>query len=142
MQTSVVQEGRETVIRIPNALLGSAEVLSFMAFLEKTAPPKATQQTTKIRDQFELLFQTWKLETGLLSSGTAIVNHAAYQKIISLGEAVLPFLLMKLQQDPQHLFYALFQITGENPVPFAHAGNLEKMTADWLSWGKTKGYLN
>ncbi|MCC6727212.1 MAG: hypothetical protein IT258_22095 [Saprospiraceae bacterium] len=92
-------------------------------------------------ERFEQFFSTWKTETALLSSGTAMVNHPAYQQIIGMGDAVIPFILIKLREDPQHLFYALFKITGENPVPAAHAGDLPKMTADWLAWGKSKGYI-
>jgi hypothetical protein len=96
----------------------------------------------KVRDQFEDLFNKWQSETALLSSGTAIVSHKTYLQIINLGEKVIPFILLKLQDNPQHLFYALYQITGENPVPLTHAGNLKLMTADWLNWGHSKGYLN
>ena len=88
------------------------------------------------------MFQKWKSETALLSSATSIIKHPAYRQITDMGEIVLPFILIKLQNDPQHLFFALHQITGENPVPYAHVGNLEKMTADWLNWGYQKGYLN
>jgi hypothetical protein len=93
-------------------------------------------------ERFEVLFQRWKKETALLSSGTAIVGHPAYQEVIEMGDAVVPFILIKLQEDPQHLFYALYKITGENPVPKAHAGDLDSMTADWLDWGRQKGYLD
>ncbi len=102
---------------------------------------KATGSHTTA-NQFESLFQEWKAETALLSSGTAIVTHPAYQKIIQMGEAAVPFILIKLLEDPQHLFYALYKITGENPVLKQHAGNLTDMTADWMNWGKQKGYLN
>ncbi len=129
----------ETLIRIPNALLNDKEVQSFLSFLEKTVPSKPTK---KIRDQFEELYQEWKSETALLSSATAIVSHKAYLQIIKMGEVVIPFILLKLQKDPHHLFYALYEITGENPIPFIHAGNLEKMTNDWLQWGQEKGYIN
>jgi hypothetical protein len=135
----IEQIENETIIRIPNAMLQSIEVQAFMSFLEKKQP---TNPQKNIRDQFEELFQKWQSETAFLSSGTAIVSHAAYLQIVRMGEVVIPFILLKLLENPQHLFYALYQITGENPVPLTHAGNLQKMTHDWLSWGHTKGYLN
>jgi hypothetical protein len=131
----------ETLVSIPNVLLNRTEVQNFFDFLEKNTSKKKNT-VLKTRDQFEQLFQTWKSETALLSSATAIINHAAYQKIIQMGEKVLPFMFIKLQNDPQHLFYALYTITGENPVPLAHAGNFKKMTADWLNWAAQKGYIN
>ncbi len=135
----IKQIENETIIRIPNAMLQSQEVQAFMSFLEQKSPIKKQKN---VRDQFEELFQKWQSETALLSSGTAIVSHTAYLQIVSMGEVVTPFILLKLLENPQHLFYALYQITGENPVPLAHAGNLQQMTLDWLSWGQTKGYLN
>ncbi len=99
------------------------------------------EKSTPLSDRFEAMFRQWKSETALLSSGTAIVTHPAYQEIIQLGEEVLPFILIKLREDPSHLFYALYLITGENPVPKEHVGKLPLMTADWLAWGEKQGYL-
>lgn len=135
----IKQIENETIIRIPNAMLQSQEVQAFMSFLEQKSPIKKQKN---VRAQFEELFQKWQSETALSSSGTAIVSHTAYLQIVSMGEVVTPFILLKLLENPQHFFYALYQITGENPVPLAHAGNLQQMTLDWLSWGQTKGYLN
>jgi hypothetical protein len=118
------------------------EVQSFMLFLEKNSNEKPSKTIVKTRDKFEKLFQKWKSETALLSSATAIISHPAYRQIMEMGEVALPFMLIKLQQDPQHPFYALYQITGENPVPYDHAGDLKKMTSDWLNWGCKKGYIN
>ncbi len=102
-------------------------------------PPKPNR---KIAEQFEALFQQWKDETKYSSSGSEITNHPAYKSIIALGEAVVPFILIKLKEDPQHIFYALFKITGENPIQPQHAGRLSKMTEDWLKWGVENGYIS
>jgi hypothetical protein len=103
---------------------------------------KNALQSNTVSARFETLFQQWKRETFLSSSGSEITNHHAYQSIIEMGQPVVPFILIKLKEDPQHLFYALFKITGENPVQPEHAGSLSKMAADWLEWGVQKGYLN
>ena len=132
----------ETLVRIPNAMLDRTEVQVFISFLKDNTAAQSSATVPKTCDQFEALLQKWHNETALLSSGTAIVSHAAYTQIIGMGEVVIPFILMQLQKNPQHLFLALFHITGENPIPLSHAGNLEKMTADWLDWGYKKGYLN
>jgi len=93
-------------------------------------------------EQFEQLFQQWKKETLMSSDGDEIIRHPAYRQIIGLGKQVVPFILIKLQEDAQHLFHALFKITGENPIQPSHAGQLGKMTTDWLNWGKKNGYLS
>jgi len=95
----------------------------------------------QLAERFEALFQQWRNETLLSSSGSEITNHPAYRVIIELGPSVVPFILIKLQEDPQHLFYALFKITGENPVKPKHIGMLTKMKEDWLEWGAIKGCL-
>ena len=138
----IEQIENETLLRIPNEMLNRTEVQMFMAFLRENTSVPSLKKTKKVRDQFDELFQKWQAETALLSSGTAIVSHTAYTQIIGMGEVVIPFILMQLQKNPQHLFFALYQITGENPIPLSHAGNLEKMTADWLDWGYKKGYFN
>ena len=66
--------------------------------------------------------------------------HPAYQQIIGMGEYALPLIFQALQREPDHWFWALGAITGENPVPDAHAGDLDAMTSDWLSWGDAHGY--
>lgn len=136
-----MQIANDTLISIPNSLLGSSEVTAFLRFLEANTDRKTNLSDAKTQAKFEVLFQQWKSEVALLSSASAITQNAAYQQIIAMGASVIPFILIKLQQDPQHLFVALYQITGENPVPLEHAGHLEKMTNDWLEWGSKKGYI-
>ena len=110
--------------------------------LRLVLPKKKASKKQDLANRFEALFQQWKKETALFSSGSAITNHPAYQSIIEMGQFVVPFILIKLQEDPQHLFYALYKITGENPVPKAHAGYLDLMAKDWIEWGSQKGYVN
>ena len=71
---------------------------------------------------------------------TKFILHPAYQRIIGMGPAVLPLVFRELRQAPDHWFWALACITGENPVPQEHAGALKAMTRDWLNWAKDKGY--
>lgn len=75
----MVQLSDETLISVPNSLLESSEVRSFIRFLEAKSNRKVLLGNTKTQAHFETLFQTWKKEVGLLSSATAITQHAAYQ---------------------------------------------------------------
>ncbi len=143
----IERNATETVFRIPNSMLDVPQVQGFLNFVNSEGKHflKNTRSATQVENpaaRFETFFQTWKSEAGFLSDGVALTAHSAYKSIIKMGEVAVPFLLMKLENDPQHLFYALFKITGENPVPLQHAGDLEKMTADWLDWGRKKGFLN
>jgi hypothetical protein len=53
---------------------------------------------------------------------------------------VIPLLLRELQATPDHWFWALKELTGENPVTPASRGNVAAMAKCWLDWGKQKGY--
>ena len=46
----------------------------------------------------------------------------------------------ELDREPDYWFWALQAITGEDPVPPAHRGDLSKMAAAWIRWGKQQGY--
>ena len=64
----------------------------------------------------------------------------AYQQIIGLGREALPLILRELEAGRvDHWFWALFAITGENPVTPAHEGRLDEMALDWLSWARRTG---
>lgn len=96
---------------------------------------------SQLRHRFRALADQWLEETQLVSSLTDMVLHPAYQQVIGLGIPALPFILKELQERPAHWFWALFAITGENPVPAERAGDLEQMTAAWLDYGRRRGYL-
>lgn len=94
-----------------------------------------------LAEQFEALAGRWKTEIELLSSPTAMVAHPAYRAIIALGPQVVPFLLRDLEREPAHWFEALQAITGEDPVPREHWGDIAAMRSDWLGWGRQRDLL-
>ena len=100
-----------------------------------------TGKSSTLTEQFEALARRWRAETGLLSSTTGMVNHPAYQAIIALGLVVVPLLLRDLETEPVHWFEALRSITGEDPVPREHWGDMAAMRLDWLNWGRQRGLL-
>ena len=88
------------------------------------------------------LVQQWRAETEFSSSLTEMAAHPAYQRIIGMGRLALPMIFRELAAEPGHWFWALKAITGCDPVPPSHRGNIELMAADWLTWGKSRGYKN
>jgi hypothetical protein len=97
---------------------------------------------TYIRAQFQELVKAWKVDRRSYSSSTdALINHAAYRKIIALGPVAIPFILGELQKEPDHWFPALAMLAKDNPVPPEARGDLDKMTKIWLAWGKAKGHV-
>ena len=93
-----------------------------------------------LREEFDELATTWKDETQFLSSVTDIVMHPAYQRIIGLGPDVVPLILEDLEDETRHWFWALWAITGENPVPPEDRGHVEEMKQHWLCWGRENGW--
>lgn len=81
----------------------------------------------------------WKKETRSLSSIIDICMHPAYQRIIGMGHSAVPLILKELQREEDHWFWALKAITGENPIQPQNRGDIERMTEDWLRWGRENG---
>ncbi|MCH8922481.1 MAG: hypothetical protein IIA67_04965 [Planctomycetes bacterium] len=101
----------------------------------KQPPPGAEQR-------FDRLATQWKNERGCTSDVTEMSTHPAYQEIIGMGPVAIPWLLRELESDPDHWFWALRSITGENPIPDDCRGDMTKMVDAWLSWGRREGHLD
>ena len=92
-------------------------------------------------DGFADLAETWRRETAVISSSTEIAMHPAYQQIIGMGWAVVPLILQELRREPDHWFWALEAITGEDHVPPEAAGKVRAMAQAWVDWGIRRGLL-
>lgn len=103
--------------------------------------PIAAERQQKTKQTFEALSKEWKAQTRFMSSFTDMAMLPAYQRIIGLGPAAVPWLLQELKSEPDYWFWALEAITGENPVPEELRGKREEMAAAWLEWGRVHGYL-
>lgn len=88
---------------------------------------------------YDLLFN-WKSETRHISSITESAMHPYYQRIIGMGEKVVPLLLLQLEKQPDQLFWALKAITGKDPVQPNQRGKMKEMAQAWLKWGKENEY--
>ena len=87
-----------------------------------------------MQSRFDQLAAQWLEETEYLSSSSDIIRHPAYEQIISMGEPALPWIMRSLEETGGHWFWALSEITGENPVPPDELGDIAAMTARWLEW--------
>jgi len=92
-------------------------------------------------ERFQFLKDDWKRNTRHLSNVAQISLVFSYQNIIGMGPAVVPLILKELEREPDHWFWALEAITGENPVGENEAGDLEASARAWVQWGKQKGIL-
>ncbi len=116
--------------------------------LEETIVPPPSPISTDQDDgaasqtqhQFEVLARQWKIASRRMATVREMVKHPAYREIIGMGDIVVPMILRELEQAPDHWFSALKTITGVNPVPEEHRGDLRSMAEDWTKWGRENGY--
>lgn len=115
------------------------------AFLSTRLSGPANEATANslrhLEQQFAKLTEEWRAATAFTSSLTEMSAHPAYQRIIGMGRLALPMIFRELAQEPDHWFWALKAITGCDPVEPPHRGNIDLMAADWLAWGRSRGYL-
>lgn len=98
-----------------------------------------TRRPLQEAEKFHSLAETWRHDVRMTSSLTDMILHPAYQRIIGMGAAAVPFLLRELERKPDHWFWALTAITGADPVSPEDRGRLKKMAEAWLRWGKEQG---
>lgn len=99
-----------------------------------------TDKAESVDLQVQRLTALWTNAIAHHSSSTIRHNHPAYQEIIRIGWAAVPWLLRDMEQNQTHWFHALRQITGTNPVPESAAGNVPEMIRAWLNWATENGY--
>lgn len=101
--------------------------------------PFSRQERNSLQ-RFYTLLSTWRRDIQATSSITEMAMHPAYQQIIGMGPVAVPLLLRELEHQPDHLFWALKAITGEDPVPLEDRGWVDRMCRAWLKWGEKHGY--
>jgi hypothetical protein len=118
-----------------------ASVRVLRQLVEAPASDLHSPSDSQVLQRFQTLKQSWRRETQLFSLMGKKILHPCYQSIIGLGPPVVPILLRELRDEPDHWFWALQCITGENPVPQADAGRFEVMRSAWLEWGRRNGWI-
>lgn len=93
-------------------------------------------------ERFAELTRDWKEKKRFLSSVSQIAMLPSYQRIIGMGPLALPFIFLELEQEPDHWFWALASITGEDPVPPEHRGKIGLMAQAWLGWGRSERQMD
>jgi hypothetical protein len=109
-----------------------------------TFAPKSVQEYLRFKE----LVKNWRASRNPLSSSAwDNMNIPAYQQIIGMGEAALPFIFTELQNElkegePDDWFAALWAITDANPIPSGSRGKIREMAEAWIDWGLLAGYIN
>lgn len=90
--------------------------------------------------QFQGLVKEWKAARGATSSITEMSMLQPYQRIIAMGEGVVPLILAQLRSEgdePDQWFWALRILTDANPVRPEDQGDFLAMAKAWISWGES-----
>jgi hypothetical protein len=107
------------------------------------APVLVVDPTLEQSIRFQKFKREWHSQREGMSWITEIAMCPAYQGIIGMGSSVIPLILGQLKSegdDPDHWFWALRSLTGVNPVPDQHQGDIVKMSEAWMRWGVEQGY--
>jgi len=99
-----------------------------------------TRQSADIETKFFTLKQRWEENTAMLSSITEIAMHPDYQQIIGMGPIAIPLIIRELKNKPNHWFWALKSISGEDPVTPEKRGRIKEMTEAWINWWEESQY--
>jgi hypothetical protein len=94
----------------------------------------------EIEAEFNSLVEEWRDQTRMLSLVTQKSMNPAYQRIIGMGQPIVPLIFRDLEQKPDHWFWALRAITGDNPVKPEQRGRMKEMAQAWIQWGREHGY--
>jgi hypothetical protein len=90
--------------------------------------------------KFRQFARRWRDETAFISSVQEMVTNYWYQRIVGLGRPALPLILDEMRNRPDHWFWALRAISGEDPV--RPGADFDEALGEWQAWGKRKGLLN
>jgi hypothetical protein len=137
--SSQLKEVMNMVLELRDEIKTKTEAMHLIdSAVGSPSPQNGVQGFTGAR--FSCLAAKWREETAFCSSLIEMATHPAYQQIIGMGRAAVPCILRELAREPDHWFWALKAITGEDPVPEKWRGDLKKMTEAWLEWGARSGY--
>lgn len=117
-------------------------------YIEARAPWECTTSfacpTASGKETFRSLAEKWREERGASSSMEEIILCPSYLGIIALGEEkAVPLIMAELESEgdePDHWFWALQILTGQNPVSEEDEGDLRRMSQIWRKWGRDNGY--
>ncbi|MCY4661001.1 MAG: hypothetical protein OXF93_14475 [Acidobacteria bacterium] len=110
-------------------------------FLYTVRLRRRTDYAAEARRRFDMYAEEWTAQTSHLSVLSRRVMHPSYQRIIGLGRDALPLILDRLLSRPDHWFWALRSISGEDPVRPEDVGTFDAMRDAWVSWGRRHGLI-
>ncbi len=72
-----------------------------------TQTQENTYTNMSLRIEFNKLLSAWKTKTTFMSFANQIVEDINFKKIVSYGEAMVPFIIEEIEKKPSPLVWAL-----------------------------------
>ena len=106
----------------------------------KPRPVVIERSDAEVQRLFDQLATQWRENVLFESNVERIILDDSYQRIIGLGPQVVPYILRDLEQSPDHWFWALTAIIGEDKA--AGQASIGAAAEAWLAWGIDAGLTN
>lgn len=99
--------------------------------------------TAEDEQAFHELVNQWRSETAHLSLASDQANNFAYHQIMAMGRRALPLIFDELPETTSDWFWALKAIARDKApaIPADAQGDVDKVAAIWLQWGRDNGYV-
>jgi hypothetical protein len=117
--------------------IGSSAAASLGMQIERSIPLRRSD--SEVHRLFDELAAEWRSRTGLDSNIQRKVLDRAYQRIIGLGPQVVPFIFDELARSPDHWFWALTALVGQDMA--ADQISIRSAAEAWLAWGRHVGVV-
>jgi hypothetical protein len=101
----------------------------------ETAPERG------LSERFHRLAVEWREQSRFLSNTAQMAMLRPYQRIIGMALPAVPLILEELRREPDHWFWALEAITGQDPVQPEARGKVRLMAEAWILWGEEQDLI-
>lgn len=130
---------RNYTIMLQNRMRETTASNAYMNYTTRLAA--RANRRAELKRLFDRYADDWKTQTAHVSVLSRRVLHSSYQRIIGLGQEALPLILHQLSSQPDHWFWALQSISGEDPVRPEDIGKFDAMRNAWIIWGRDRGLV-
>lgn len=132
--------------RVINQIAQTYESLFKSEFLEYPDPadyPEAKPRNGKpdLEARFEELGRQWSEEASYHSNPDFVRNNAPYRELLQMGDAIIPYVIRKIEIRPLPWLHLLYDLAPENPTQPQDSGNIYLIRHRWIEWARKKRYF-
>lgn len=107
--------------------------------LPQESRPSPLYEQDELESTFHANVEQWREDTGMFASIAQRAMHPSYLRVIGLGRQAIPLLLGELRERPDHWFWALRAVAGDDPV--SPESDFDEAVEAWVQWGRENGYI-